>query len=277
VWLHLPSTALRAAIEKAPGNELFVTGNNPGQWKEGAATPAVVVAQAEAYNASGNYTAEQSQAWIDAINNAIDNVYTLANPIEEGKWYRIKFPTEQMFDQYGWSKTYAQASTGSMLNPYTYPALFGKKLAPGTSVAISTKHVNKWGDGYVITEYLVEKVDETLEGDGIYFFNAEEEFENGEDLFRFIKATDSTFMLQNKATGLFVRSGYPARFSAAPTLFQQYAVGAGANVLYSRNVMGNADEGYGYLYALGNDNSLTTWTSSNLGSNSMLMPSFFLS
>ena len=264
-------TALRAAIEKAPGNELFVTGNNPGQWKEGAATPAVVVAQAEAYNASGNYTAEQSQAWIDAINNAIDNVYTLANPIEEGKWYRIKFPTEQMFDQYGWSKTYAQASTGSMLNPYTYPELFGKKLAPGTSIAISTKHVNKWGDGYVITEYLVEKVDETLEGDGIYFFNAEEEFENGEDLFRFIKATDSTFMLQNKATGLFVRSGYPARFSAAPTLFQQYAVGAGANVLYSRNVLGNADEGYGYLYALGNDNSLTTWTSSNLGSNSMLM------
>ena len=264
-------TALRSAIAKAPGNDLFVTGNNPGQWKEGTATPANVVAQAEAYNASGSYTPEQSQAWIDAINDAISNVYSLANPIEEGKWYRIKFPTEEMFDQWGWSKTYAQASTPSITNPYIYPAIFGKKMAPGTSVALSTQEVNKWGDAYMVTQYLVEQADETLEGDGIYFFDNEEEFADGEDLFRFIKATDSTFMIQNKATGLFVRSGYPARFSAAPTLFQQFAIGAGANVLYGRNVVGNADEGYGYLYALATNNSLTTWNSTTLGSNAMLM------
>jgi hypothetical protein len=263
-------TALRNAIANAPGNELFVSGNNPGQWKEGVATPAVVVAQAEAYNASGAYTPEQSQSWIDAINNAVDNVYNLANPVETGKWYRIKFPTEQMFDTYGWTKYYAQATTGSMTNPYTSPELFGKKLATGTSVAIATKLTNKWGDSYVVTEYLVEPVDETIEGDGLFFFSSDKEFENGEDLFRFIQVTDSTFMLQNKANGLFVRADYPSFFSAAPSLFQQRAIGAGANVLYGRNVLGNTDS-YGYLYALGTDNSLITWSSNTLGTNSMFM------
>lgn len=263
--------ALRQVIANAPSSEYFVIGNNPGQWKEGSATPTAVIAEAQAYNASGAYTKEQSQAWIDAIKNAVDNVYNIANPIETDKWYRIKFPTEQMFDQYGWSKAYAQATTGTMTSPYSSPALFGKKLATGTCFVTSTKHVNKWGDSYVINEYVVEPAEQIFEGNGVYFLNSDEVFENGEDLFRFIKASDSTFMIQNKATGLFIRSGYPTSFSAVPSLFQQFAIGAGANVLYARNVLGNADEGYGYLYALGTDNSLTTWISNTLGSNGMLL------
>ena len=264
-------TALRKAIANAPSSEYFVVGNNPGQWKEGSATPAAIVAEAEAYNAAGAYTQAQSQAWIDAISEAVANVYGIANPIETDKWYRIKFPTEEMFDTYGWSKAYAQATTGTIASPYSSPALFGKKLAIGTCFVTSTTHVNKWGDSYVINEYVVEPVDDIFEGDGIYFLSGDEEFEDGEDLFRFIKATDSTFMIQNKATGLFIRSGYPTSFSAVPSLFQQFAIGAGANVLYARNVLGNADSGYGYLYALGTDNSLTTWISTSLGSNAMFM------
>lgn len=263
--------ALRNAIANAPSSEYFVVGNNPGQWKEGSATPAAIVAEAEAYNAAGAYTQAQSQAWIDAISEAVANVYDIANPIETDKWYRIKFPTEEMFDTYGWSKAYAQATTGTIASPYSSPALFGKKLALGTCFVTSTTHVNKWGDSYVINEYVVEPVDDIFEGDGIYFLSGDEEFEDGEDLFRFIKATDSTFMIQNKATGLFIRSGYPTSFSAVPSLFQQFAIGAGANVLYARNVLGNADSGYGYLYALGTDNSLTTWISTSLGSNAMFM------
>ena len=263
--------ALRNAIANAPSSEYFVVGNNPGQWKEGSATPAAIVAEAEAYNAAGAYTQAQSQAWIDAISEAVANVYDIANPIETDKWYRIKFPTEEMFDTYGWSKAYAQATTGTIASPYSSPALFGKKLALGTCFVTSTTHVNKWGDSYIVNEYVVEPVDDIFEGDGIYFLSGDEEFEDGEDLFRFIKATDSTFMIQNKATGLFIRSGYPTSFSAVPSLFQQFAIGAGANVLYARNVLGNADSGYGYLYALGTDNSLTTWISTSLGSNAMFM------
>lgn len=262
---------LRQAIANAPGSEYFVVGNNPGQWKEGSPTPSAIVAEAEAYNASGAYSQAQSQAWIDAINDAVANVYDIANPIETDKWYRIKFPTEQMFDDYGWSKTYAQATTGSITSPYASPALFGKKLALGTCIVTSTTHVNKWGDSYTVNEYVVEPVDEISEGDGIYFLSSDEVFENGEDLFRFIKASDSTFMIQNKATGLFIRSGYPTSFSAVPSLFQRFAIGAGTNVLCARNVLGNADSGYSYLYALGTDNSLTTWISTSLGSNAMFL------
>jgi hypothetical protein len=111
--------------------------------------------------------------------------------------------------------------------------------------------------------------EESFEGDGLFFFDSEEEFENGEDLFRFIETSDSTFMLQNKATGLFVRS--TVALEAIPTYFQQTAIGAGANLLYTANIFGGQDTGYGYLHGQRADNRLVTWASTNLGSNSMLM------
>ena len=268
--VYVDPTALRTAIAGAPAANLFVTGNNPGQWKEGVATPTSVVAEAEAYNASGSYTAAKSQEWIDAIASAIENVYKNANSVEEGKWYRIKFPTEEMYETYGWDKSGAQAVLHSKAEGVVVsPELFGKKLAAGRSILTYVPYTDANGVEQFANQYTVEATDENFAGDGVFFFDNDEEFENGEDLFRFIKATDSTFMLQNKATGLFVRS--TVALEAIPTYFQQTAIGAGANLLYTANIFGGQDTGYGYLHGQRADNRLVTWASTNLGSNSMLM------
>ncbi|MDE5560875.1 MAG: hypothetical protein K2J00_03585, partial [Bacteroidaceae bacterium] len=127
--VYVDPTALREAIENAPAEDLFVKGNNPGQWSEGAETPAAKVEAAEAYNASGAYSEEQSEAHIKAIQDATDNVFASANKVQTNKWYRFSFPTEETYEKYEWAKTGAQATINATTDATVSPALFGKTVA----------------------------------------------------------------------------------------------------------------------------------------------------
>ena len=259
--------ALREAIAAAPAENLFVIGNNPGQWKEGVVTPTATVAAAEAYNAAGAYTPAESEAHLAAIAKAEADVWAAANKVETGKWYRIKFPTEVMYETYGWDKTGAQASISHEI--VASPELFGKTVAAANNRTLYQTYTNDEGNEAELATYYVEAVEEAVDGQRLGFF--EEESEDGMDLFRFIQATDSTYMLQNKATGLFVRAGYPAALSAIPSYYYTKAIGAGASLIGSKSIFGGAEQGYAYLHGERSSNMLTTWSSSNLASNSMLM------
>ena len=267
--VYVDPAALRAAIAAAPADELFVTGNNPGQWKEGTATPAAAVAAAIAYNASGAYTPAQSEAHIAAILNAETATFDSANKVETGKWYRFNFATEETFEKYGWDKSGAEAVEHEVAGVVTHPALFGKTLAIGKKFTDYVGFVNEDGENDTIAVNSVEEKEKWFEGDNLCFFE-DADFSNGEDLFRFIQATDSSFMIQNKATGLFLRAGYPVQLSAVPSYFSVQAMGAGANLIASANVLGGDEQGYSYLHAERPTSTLTTWDNNRLGSNSMI-------
>lgn len=265
--VYVNPAALREAIAAAPAENLFVIGNNPGQWKEGVVTPAATVAAAEAYNASGAYTPAESEAHLAAIAKAEADVWAAANKVETGKWYRIKFPTEEMYETYGWDKTGAQATISHDI--VASPALFGKTVAAANNRTVYQTYINDEGNEAEVQTYYVEAIEEAVDGQALGFF--EDESEDGMDLFRFIQATDSTYMLQNKATGLFVRAGYPAALSAIPSYYYTKAIGAGVSLIGSKNIFGGAEQGYAYLHGERATNVLTTWSSTNLASNSMLM------
>ena len=265
--VYVDPAALREAIAAAPTQNLFVIGNNPGQWKEGVVTPTATVAAAEAYNASGAYTPAESEAHLAAIAKAEADAWAAANKVETGKWYRIKFPTEEMYETYGWDKTGAKATISHEIE--VSPALFGKTVAAANNRTLYQPYTNDEGNEAEVATYYVEAVEEAVDGQRLGFF--EEESEDGMDLFRFIQATDSTYMLQNKATGLFVRAGYPAALSAIPSYYYTKAIGAGASLIGSKSIFGGAEQGYAYLHGERSSNMLTTWSSSNLASNSMLM------
>lgn len=259
--------ALRAAIASAPAENLFVIGNQPGQWKEGSITPAVVVAAAEAYNAAGAYTPAESEAHIAAIAKAEAEVWSIANKVETGKWYRIKFPSAEMYETYGWNKDGAKATINAH-NIELSPALFGKTLAVGVGLKTYPTVTNDVGHVDTTTVYTVEAADEWYEGDILYFFE-DADFNEGEDLFQFIQATDSSYIIQNKATGLFVRGGHPVTLSAVPSYFDAQAIGAGVNLIGWTDVLGTRQQSY--LHAQRQDNALVTWNATALGSNSMLL------
>ena len=255
--VYVNPAALREVIAAAPAENLFVIGNNPGQWKEGVVTPTAIVAAAEAYNAAGAYTPAESEAHIEAIAKAEADVWAAANKIETGKWYRFSFPTEEMFDTYGWGK----ANIGATINNYeieTASALFGKTLAVGKTLTTYVPYITDEGNEDTVTVHSVETTEEWFNGDNLGFF--EEEFEDGEDLFQFIQATDSSYIIQNKATGLFVRGGRPMTLSAIPSYFSSnQALGAGGNAIAYTNVLGEAESAHVYMHAEQQTQLLTAW------------------
>ena len=255
--VYVDPAALREAIAAAPAENLFVIGNNPGQWKEGTVTPGATVAAAEAYNAAGAYTPAESEAHIEAIAKAEADVWAAANKIETGKWYRFSFPTEEMYDTYEWGK----ANIGATINNYeieTAYALFGKTLAVGKTLTTYVPYITDEGNEDTVTVYSVETTEEWFNGDNLGFF--EEEFTEGEDLFQFIQATDSSYIIQNKATGLFVRGGRPMTLSAIPNYFSSnQALGAGGNAIAYTNVLGEAESAHVYMHAEQQTQLLTAW------------------
>ena len=265
--VYVDPAALREAIAAAPAENLFVIGNNPGQWKEGVVTPSATVAAAEAYNASGAYTPAESEAHLAAIAKAEADVWAAANKVETGKWYRFSFPSEEMYETYGWDKTGAQASLSHEIE--ASPALFGKTIAVGKGLTTYIAYEDEDGSVGEVGAKTVEATEEWFDGDQLYY-HGEAEFTDGEDLFQFIQATDSTYIIQNKATGLFVRGGSPVTLSAIPTYFYaNQAIGAGANVIGWTNIFGEHQQSY--LHGQRSDNAMVTWNASTLGSNSMIM------
>ena len=262
-------TALREAIAAAPAENLFVIGNNPGQWKEGVVTPSATVAAAEAYNAAGKYTPAESEAHLAAIAKAEADVWAAANKVETGKWYRIKFATEEMYDNYGWNKAGSEASFSEAAETETAPSLWGKTVAVGKGMVIYKDYTTEEGEPDTIAVRSVEVTEEWYDGDNLCFFE-DEEFTNGEDLFQFIQATDSSYMIQNKATGLYLHAGHPVTLSAVPSYFSaNQAIGAGANLIAYTDVLGNSDR-HCYLHGERSTNFLTKWEANTIGSNSMM-------
>ena len=234
-------------------------GTAPGQWTNADAGTAFedLYNEAAAYDQAGKYTAEQSADYARRLNADAKTLYTLANGIKEGKWYRLQFPTEDMFTAYGWDKVAgnAQVSGGET----TSTALFGKYAGLSHcfeyKVLINEKEVSK---------YEIEPISADTAGVGhnLYFIDpAYLTTDEQQDLtkFRFVAVGDSAYMLQNKATGLFIRANGTSgavTLSLQPSLFNVSAVGYGACFIASRGLKG---ENQNYLHAQVLQNMLVTY------------------
>lgn len=275
--VYVDPTELRNVIASAPDKNLFVYGKNPGQWPEtrsASNTPEeylAVLAEANAYNAAGAYTPAESEAKVNALQGAIDGVFASANKVETGKWYRFSFPTEEMFDNYGWNKDGIKAAVNAH-KIETAPALFGKTIAVGKGLTTYATYENaETGNVDTVAVRSVEATEEWFEGDNLCFFE-DADFSEGEDLFQFIQATDSSYMIQNKATGLFIRAGHPMTLSAVPSYFKaNQAIGAGGNLIAYTDVLGKTDGAHVYMHAELASNYLTKWETNTVGSKSMIM------
>ena len=98
---------LRAALAAyAKVTEAVVEGTNPGQWKDTQVAKDYddLYAEVEAYDKAGKYNAAQNHKYAVMLKAMKKSVMEQANVIETDKWYRIMYPTEEMYDEYGFSK-----------------------------------------------------------------------------------------------------------------------------------------------------------------------------
>lgn len=273
--VYVDPAALRAAMATVPTSTMFVQGNNPGQWKE---LPAIATAKAnaEAYDNSGAYTPEKSAAMIESLTKGLEDAYEAANPVETGKWYRIKFPTEAQYEAYGWNKTGAQANINENIGTDVElsPALFGKTVAVASYDTEAQSYTDEDGDEVTLTQYLIRNRNfekEAMVNATLHFMNAAD-IEADMDLFRFVALGDTAYAIQNKATGLYLNQSAATgsvRLSVQPTAWTTKAIGAGASAIKGVSVFSNANRNY--LHAQRDINMLVTWTTNTVNTNSNLL------
>ena len=304
-WMavYADPTELRAAIAEAEENSnMIVIGENPGEWSSENATYKAAIDAAKALDESCMYDGQEATDAVAAsIAEAKNSTMGEANQIVAGKWYRIHFGSEAAYDQFGWDKTAAKDwynasdyhDIKSDDNPdgynsakgegdiKVYDKLFGKYIATGKSDFTYTedpvlRYNSETGEEYEdsLAVYNASLISDPAEMDintNIIF--TDDESKGGDaGLFRFIEAKtqgDSTlYYMQHKASGLYLsQKGSRFALGITPVLVRPEAMGYGASLITAFQISG---ERINPLHAERTTNTLVNWTSTNIGSNSML-------
>ena len=229
--------------------DVIVIGNDPGFWSAntGAADYKTLYDNAKKYDEDGIYTAAQSADYIEQLNSKADEIFASANKIRTDKWYRIQFAPESDFDAHKWSK--AAGHDGKNAD------LFAKYVTGSF-----------WSNDDVTADVSSEEIGLRSE---LYFDDEEDITERDLSLFRFIAVGDTAYMLQNKATGLFIKCGTTGAttLSVHPSLFNTSAIGYGLNVIAAKSITGDNQN---YLHGQRLNNRLVTWNAYTLESASAL-------
>lgn len=258
-------TPLRELLAQLDGTtDIVVIGDQPGFWTSNAGADAFNsnYAAAVAYDAAGAYTQEQTDNYIETLTQQNENIMEGAKKVETGKWYRIRFGTEEEFEKYGWDKVAGNGTTDSETGAVLDEDMFGKYLTVSW-INPDVKDAREVMDN-------VSAEDVGL-GDNLYFDAEEDISDKALSLFRFVAVGDSAYVLQNKGTNLFLRatgtSGLVA-LDAHPSLFDVHAIGYGENVIAARNLLNGASQNN--LHAQVANNVLVTWNAYTPGSRSGL-------
>ena len=123
-------TELRNALAKyAKVTEGVVEGTEPGQFASTDVAKAYdkLYAEAKAYEAGGKYTPEQIHQYAAMLKAMSKSVAEQVNGVKTGTWYRIMFPTEEMYDKYGFDKSPADKTSlredqATMMGTFVAPA-----------------------------------------------------------------------------------------------------------------------------------------------------------
>lgn len=258
---YVDPAELRQVIADVEGIADGITiGQNPGYWISTAVADKLkdVVAEAREYDKAGIYVAETSNALIQRLNEEGEAVRAAAIGIQTGKWYRIRFGSEALYEEKGWDMTTGAAIVNSD-EVETDEALWNKIL---------TVADYKAEDGI---NYVVPMEAENIRiGDNIFFDEEGDITDPDMALFRFVAVGDSAYLIQNKASGLFLKAAGTSgsvTLSIHPTLFNAQAIGYGFNAIAARDLQGNKQN---YLHAQRLYNVLVTWNDYTPGTRSAL-------
>ena len=258
--------ALRAKIASAEGADAIITiGDNPGYWKDNSASGVLTkaIADAKAYDEAGIYTKESYEAQVAALDAAVANIKDSANPIETGKWYRIRFGTEEEYAAHNWTtggnETDYRVINGEATETVINAANFGSYMTVARLEQLPQE--DEFGS-YTQNFIVPVDADEVVVGNVLYHTDPENIEDPDMALFRFIELGDTAFIIQNKATGLFLQKPVENNdgicLSVHPSLFTQEVAGYGQNALFIKTL---SNEAQNPMHFARNRNVVITWGS----------------
>lgn len=256
---------LREQIESSKGADNMVeVGTNPGFWPDRAVCDnlAKAIADAQAYDEAGIYTKEASETHKAALKAAVDAIPASALRVQPGKWYRIRFGTEEEYDAHNWNKVGNETDIITVDDEEIIrnEANWGHYM----TVARLEQYVAKDDEGNTLyTQNFVNGVDadEVHVGDKLYGDALEDIMDNDADmaLFRFLPFGDGTYVIQNKATGLYVEKKVESGdilLGVHPALFKQEIAGYGQSYFTIKTL---SDEAQNPLHFARSTNVITTY------------------
>lgn len=256
-----PSALAAAIAANKDVTSLVAIGENPGFWAPNnqAGILASTIQEATAYLKSGKYTQAEVDAYVEAITSGAADIFALANPVEEGKWYAFKFDSIENYEARGWNKADpANATLGDLFDNYAAPA-----------------DVVTEGEGDEQSSRLqgFSSLEDIAVGQNVRFINEDVIEQMDQIAFRFIAQGDSAYVIQHKS-GLYLNGASRSTnlsLGLSPALFNVKAVGYGKVVIEVRNLKG---QGYYtapvYLHAQNAGHSLVTWSDAAVSSKSAL-------
>ena len=244
-------TEMRQLIEKAVAlADGVIEGNNPGQWSDTSTADVLkaTISAAQAYDEAGNYDPATTADFVSKLNTQMEATIAAANPIKTDTWYRFRFGTEEEFEAGGWDLVAGNGTEND-------EALWGKYV----TVA---KYVDGVHDALDLADVRI--------GSRLYFLDSGSIDDDNKALFRFVDAGEQGYLLQNKATSLFLKAAGTSgavTLSITPSFYKVTALGYGQNLIASTSLSGAKEN---YLHAQVSQNTLVTWDAYVAGSRSAL-------
>ena len=241
-----PKPLRNKILEVQSASDIVAYGTDPGFWSPD--NPAInqlkqAIADAQAYDEGGQYSESQREQHIANLDAKTEGIKGAANPIQGGKWYHIRFGTEEEYNKYGWNKngneTQFRTVNGETTETVVNESLFGKYLTIAKLNVVADEDEGGTFNCNVISPITKDEV--SLEH-RIYCDDLEDISNPDLALWRFIPVGDNEFYIQNKATGLYLQKKIDNNdgilVSLHPSIFSQEVAGYGQNALFIKTLHG---------------------------------------
>ncbi len=248
-------TPLRDALNTyKDAASILAIGEDPGFWSDESTATALssAIDEATEYSKKGQFDKATLQGYVDKIVEANKNFLDAANKVQTDKWYKFRFPMQEIYDKYGKNSS---GATGSDLGDGT-----------GRYVTVGTYRSADEAQG------ITAGIDQTANGDvreGAAMWLVDNVEYDDLAMFRFVAVADSAYAIQNKATGLFINiqavNNNNVTLSLTPTLFDVTALGGGTNLMHGRTLKGVERT---CLHLQNWNQRFVSWESNTFGSNS---------
>ena len=255
IALFVDPTPLREALAaNRDAAEGIVIGTNPGEWSDtsSAADFQTVYDAATAYDKAGKYTQGESDNYVVEINEKAAAIKDAANKVQEGKWYAIRFDSEDNYTEHKWNKTGA-------INE-TLGNLFDCVAAPAN-----------------VVDDALEGASDISAGQAVRFINDIDCYNKDDMAFQFISVGDTAYVIKH-SSGLYLQApgavAEAIQLSLKPAIFNVTAVGYGKNVIRIRTLDGtdlNLGGTPSYLHAQNSGHALVGWANDAVNSSSALL------
>ncbi|MCR4591761.1 MAG: discoidin domain-containing protein [Bacteroidaceae bacterium] len=183
-------TELREALAKyADVTKGVIQGTNPGQWAntEVATQFDKLYAEIQAYDKSGMYSEAKSHKYILMLQAMEKSVKEQVNGVKTDTWYRIMFPTEQMYTDYGFDPSIAGGKASDLVEEQSF--MWGNYAAVGKKITQEIPSPTDENPEATVRISHIEPCEQAdvRENTHLYFMAEDEITDKAVSMFRFVE------------------------------------------------------------------------------------------